>query len=181
MKTASDTRAALVLCLLAVVNYLLFYGLGIFLARTLGVEGFAKYSVAVAAVTMLASFATLGLEKLALRVIPTYVAQDNWGFASGFARFAVYTIVLVSWAAALVYFLFVRDTLDGVNPWFVLVLMTMLVPCMAVFLFLIEILSASGDAVAATLVRLPCYYGLDARSQDRIIEAVFDFFETQPC
>jgi hypothetical protein len=49
------------LCLLALVNYLIFYGIGVWLARALGVSGIKAYSVAVAAVTPLASFTTLGL------------------------------------------------------------------------------------------------------------------------
>ena len=63
-----NTRKALQLCLLALVNYLLFYGTGVLLARALGVGGFKAYSVAVAAVTLLASITTLGLEKYAQRV-----------------------------------------------------------------------------------------------------------------
>jgi hypothetical protein len=56
-----NTRKALQLCLLALVNYLIFYGIGVWLARALGVSGIKAYSVAVAAVTPLASFTTLGL------------------------------------------------------------------------------------------------------------------------
>ncbi len=58
-------RKALQLCLFALVNYVLFYGIGVFLARTLGVAGYKSYSVAIATLTLAASLATLGLEKYA--------------------------------------------------------------------------------------------------------------------
>ena len=91
MSPRADTRAAFQLCLLATANYLLFYGLGVFLARTLGIKGFGQYNAAVATFTLLASVATLGLEKFALRAFSSYVAQKNWSYARGFARFSMRT------------------------------------------------------------------------------------------
>ena len=41
-------RKALQLCLIAFVNYLLSYGLGVYLARVLGVSGYKTCSVAIA-------------------------------------------------------------------------------------------------------------------------------------
>jgi O-antigen/teichoic acid export membrane protein len=68
-------------------NYGLFYGLSVYLARTLDADGFEEYSVAVATVLMLASFATLGLEKFALRALPGYHEKRDWSHAFGFAAF----------------------------------------------------------------------------------------------
>ncbi len=45
-------RKALQLCLFALVSYVLFYGIGVFLARTLGVAGYKSYSVAIATLTL---------------------------------------------------------------------------------------------------------------------------------
>ena len=103
MSTVADSRKALQLCLLAGANYLLFYGLGVFLARTIGVTEFGRYSVAVATFTMLASLSTLGLEKFALRAFVGYIEKKRWDYASGFARFSLLTILGVSSAGALAF------------------------------------------------------------------------------
>ena len=47
-------RKALQLCLIAVVSFVLSFGIGVFLARVLGVSGFKSYSVAIATVALLA-------------------------------------------------------------------------------------------------------------------------------
>ena len=103
MSTGPDSRKALQLCLLATANYLLFYGLGVFLARTIGVTEFGRYSVAVATFTMLASLSTLGLEKFSLRAFAGYIEQKRWHYARGFARFSLLAILAVSAAAAVAF------------------------------------------------------------------------------
>jgi len=52
---------------LALANYSLMYAANILLARSLTVDDFDDYSVALSIVTMLSTLATLGLEKYALR------------------------------------------------------------------------------------------------------------------
>ena len=61
----------------------LFYLLTVVLARRLGVDGFEAYSVAVAAVVLLASFATWGLEKYAMRVLPSPLRARRLGACEG--------------------------------------------------------------------------------------------------
>ena len=88
------TTKAVVGSALAVVNYGLFYLVGILLARTLGGESFGDYSVAVAAVTMAATVATLGFEKFALRSVSSYREHGDLGRLHGFLRFSLLMIVL---------------------------------------------------------------------------------------
>jgi len=52
---------------LALANYALMYAANILLARSLTVDDFDDYSVALSIVTMLSTLATLGLEKYVLR------------------------------------------------------------------------------------------------------------------
>jgi O-antigen/teichoic acid export membrane protein len=153
MKTGAGSRKALQLCLLAGANYLLFYGLGVFLARTIGVTEFGRYSVAVATFTMLASVSTLGLEKFALSAFPGYVQQARWDYARGFARFSLLIILAVSAFAALAfavgkwwsYIAFRTDPVLNIS------LFVTFVSCMSLFMFLVELLSANGNAVRATV------------------------------
>jgi O-antigen/teichoic acid export membrane protein len=154
VKVHSDTRRALQLCLLAAANYLLFYGLGIFLARTIGIAGFGRYNVAVATFTMLASLATLGLEKFSLRVFPSYIEEGNWNHAHGFARFSFITIFAVSSLGAIAWVTGNWGSYDVFRtyPLTAAALVVAFVTSMALVMFLIEMLSAGGNAVLATLV-----------------------------
>lgn len=154
MNPRSDTGKALQLCLLAAVNYLLFYGLGIFLARTLGTVGFGSYNVGVATFTMLASLATLGLEKFSLRVLPSYIEEGNWDYARGFARFSSHTILAVSALGAVAWVAWNWWSYEAfrIYPLAASALVVAFVTSMALVMFLVEMLSAGGRAVLATLV-----------------------------
>lgn len=154
MSNSADNRAAFQLCLLAAVNYLLFYGLGVFLARTLGIKGFGQYNAVVATFTLLSSVATLGLEKFSLRAFSSYISQKNWSYARGFARFSVRTILVVSVAIAIVYVManWWATIALRPNPWMVVALLVVFIPSMSMVLFLVELLSANGSAIPATLV-----------------------------
>jgi O-antigen/teichoic acid export membrane protein len=153
MSAGGDSRKALQLCLLAGANYLLFYGLGVFLARTMGVTEFGRYSVAVATFTMLASLSTLGLEKFALSAFPGYVEQQRWDYARGFARFSLLIIFAVSAFGALAFAVgkWWAYVAFQTNPALNISLFVAFVSSMALFMFLVELLSAGGNAVRATL------------------------------
>lgn len=81
---------------LSLGNYALMYLANIFLARNLSIEAFDDFSVAVSAVILLSTLATLGLEKYALRLIALYIERSNWPRLQGFLRFSVRAIVLFS-------------------------------------------------------------------------------------
>ena len=154
MNAQAGTKKALLLCCLAAVNYLLFYGLGIFLARTLGVAGFGSYNVAVATIIMLASLSTLGLEKFSLRVFPSYIEQGDWSYARGFARFSSLIIIAVSSLAAILWVAGNWRSYDVFHtyPLAAAGLVVAFVTSMALVMFLVEMLSAGGRSVLATLV-----------------------------
>lgn len=142
----------LALCLLAFASYGLFYGLTIFLARTLDTEGFESYNVAVATLTLLASLTTLGLEKYALRALPAFFDRQDWDHGRGFVWFGWRAILATSVAVGVVYSVgrLSATAGDGAERWPVLMAMAFL-PAAAVAQLFIEVLTASGRVVRATL------------------------------
>jgi O-antigen/teichoic acid export membrane protein len=149
-----NTRKALQLCLLALVNYLIFYGIGVWLARALGVSGFKAYSVAVAAVTLLASVTTLGLEKYAQRVLPAYWEAGDWAHARGFVIFGRNVVVSVALiAVAICGLVFAGKWIVAqVAPSSTTLLALLFLPVMVVTLFMLEALASTGEVVRGTLV-----------------------------
>lgn len=144
-------KQPLQLCLLALVNYGLFYGLSVFLARTLDTRGFHDYSVAVATVALLVSLSTLGLEKYALRVLPANFESQDWGQARGFIRFSVRSSIVVSVVVGVVYSLVRYATSsDTVQEMWPVLIGVATVPAVALAQFLIEVLASSGKVVKAT-------------------------------
>ena len=67
----------MVLTSLALVNCALMYALDLTFARSMGTGGYENYSVAVAVLVILSTFSTFGIEKYALRAIPTYVEMPT--------------------------------------------------------------------------------------------------------
>lgn len=141
------------LCLLALINWGLFYGLTVFLARTLDTRGFHDYSVAVATVMLLSSVATLGLEKYALRVLPAAFEKGEWGIAKGFVGFSIRCLVVASAAVGAIY-LYVRwlATEGPVTELWPMLVGVAVVPAVALAQLLIEVLAASGEVVRATFL-----------------------------
>lgn len=149
-----NTRKALQLCLLALVNYLLFYSIGVLLARVLGVAGFKAYSVAVATVTLLASFATLGLEKYAQRILPAYSEVGDWVHARGFMKFGRNVVVSVALIAVAIYLLvFVKEWIvTHAVPPLATLLGLLFLPAIVLTLFMLEVLASTGEVVRGTLI-----------------------------
>ena len=117
-------------------------------------EGFGKYNVAVASLAMLASLSTLGLEKFALRTFSGFIEQNRWDEARGFSRFSLRIIFMVSAVAALAFAAgnWWEYVAFRTNPGIAVVLLVTIVTTMALAMFLIEMLSASGDVTRATLI-----------------------------
>ena len=151
MATRRELVQPLQLCLLAFVNYGLFYGLTVFLARTLDIKGFEIYNVAVATVMLLASLTTFGLEKYALRALTALFEKQNWDHARGYIWFSGWTILITSVAVGGLYSLVRYSTTVGSNRelWSVLIAVAFL-PAAAMAQFFIELLAASGRVVRAT-------------------------------
>jgi len=87
---------ALALCGLSLTNYAFFYLTSILLARTLSVRDFDDYNVAVSTTLLLTATATLGLEKYALRCLPTLSHAKDWSQSRGFLLFSQRLIVASS-------------------------------------------------------------------------------------
>ena len=83
---------SLLMFALALANYALMYVANILLARSLTVDDFDDYSVALSIVTMLSTLATLGLEKYALRAVALFRDRQDWPKFRGFWLFSLRTI-----------------------------------------------------------------------------------------
>jgi O-antigen/teichoic acid export membrane protein len=154
MVTQSSSRAeysgSLILCVLAVVNYLLFYVINITLARNLSVLDFNDFSVALSATTILSTVATLGLDKYALRCIPVYRERADWQRTLGFWTFSLRTIVLFSLSLA-----FVGLALgigSEVDSSIAIVILILFLPVIAPALFLVEVVTANGRQIEAVMI-----------------------------
>lgn len=147
-------RKALQLCLLALTSYLLFYGIGVYLARALGVSGYKTYSVAIATLTLLASFTTLGLEKYAVRALPAFYEGEDWSRARGFTHFGRNLILSLSLVVVVAFasISMIRALATDHEPTWATLLAVVFLPVVVAATFLLEILSASGQVVRATIV-----------------------------
>lgn len=154
MRLTANTRKALQLCVLSLINYGLFFGIGVFLARVLGIEGFKHYNVAVATLALLSSLATLGLEKYAQRALTAYCEAGEWSLARGFAFFGRNTVFLAATLAALIYVMVVttRWLVAGTSPAWTTLLALLFLPVMVLASFMLEVLASTGEVVRSTFV-----------------------------
>jgi O-antigen/teichoic acid export membrane protein len=81
-------KAIAVITGLAAFGQILAYGLTVFLANQLAAEAFAVYVSAVAAFLLAGKLASAGVERLALRVLPTAYASQDWSLIRGFLGYA---------------------------------------------------------------------------------------------
>ena len=154
MPAKTRHQAALFLCGLSLVSYLLIYTTNMVLARHLPIGGFDDYSVAVAMVAILCTLTTLGLEKYALRCLPVFRERSDVGREHGYWRFSLAAIAVVSLAAALLVTGGLESalvTLHAEHHLTIIVIVSFL-PVVACFLFLVETISASGWSTRATTI-----------------------------
>jgi len=146
----ADYSGSLVLCVLAVVNYLLFYAINITLARNLSVRDFDDFSVAMSAIAILSTVATLGLDKYALRCIPVYRERGDWKRVLGFWKFSLGTIGLFSLLLAV----FIGLALAGrdADSHVAFLILALFLPVIAPALFLVEVVTANGRQVEAVMI-----------------------------
>ena len=69
-----------------------------FLARHLSLSGFGDLHVGISAANILAAIAILGGHQAARRLVPRYMQRGQWGFALGFLRFQIRSIIVHSLA-----------------------------------------------------------------------------------
>ncbi len=89
-------RSAAFLVMLSFVSLLISYVTSIFVARSLGPAGFETYVVAIATLTLLSTLSESGAGKAAIQILPVYQASAKWQLMSGFWRFSIRLVLLVS-------------------------------------------------------------------------------------
>jgi len=140
---------------LGFVSYVLFYILSWYIATTLGdPTEFGDYSVTIAVIAFFSSFALIGSNKLALEVLPQYIAKHEYGIAHGFIRRGIQwclsgTIILVI-VAALTYegYKLVSDPMHH-HPILVGILFT---PIISLALFFVEVINAVGYYIISSII-----------------------------
>jgi O-antigen/teichoic acid export membrane protein len=149
-------RHPLSLFLLTLANYGLMYTANILLARELEVEAFDDYSVAVSIVTMLSTFATLGLEKYALRAVALFRERRDWPAYRGYWVFSLLTIAGTSLALiALVGIgleLMQMRTQQSTGLHIAIILFSCYLPFIGVSQFLVETLAVLGAFLISVLI-----------------------------
>lgn len=130
----------------ALANYALMYAANIMLARSLTVDDFDDYSVALSIVTMLSTLATLGLEKYALRAIALFRDRQDWPKFRGFWLFSLRTIsgFSVLLVALLSIGLEAILAIHHADYHIAIVIFAGFLPIMATALFLVEVIAAHG-------------------------------------
>lgn len=71
------------------------------LARYLGVEAFGHFAFVLSGVTLLSLVARLGMDSGALRFVPIYVAQEDWGLLNGVLQWMAVRVVAASMLLAM--------------------------------------------------------------------------------
>jgi len=140
---------------LAFFYNLVIYVVGILLARAMSPADFGDFGAAVGVANVLATFATIGLEKCALKDLPAYRFEKRFGHVRGFWRFSVVAVAVASSILALVsvaLYQFSGHAAGGAERhaffWFALFL-----PVIAMTLLTIEILATNRGYLPPTLVQ----------------------------
>ena len=90
----SHDRGAFLLVAFSLISVGIGYFTSIYVARTLGHDGFEDYAVAIASLALMSTLAEAGTGKFALRILPVYVGARRWSLASGYWRFSLRLIML---------------------------------------------------------------------------------------
>jgi O-antigen/teichoic acid export membrane protein len=145
-----DSGIGIVVSVLSFANYGIFCVIGIVLARLLSPEEYGRYGSAVAFATLAATFATLGLEKQALRLLPAFVVRGEWGLVRGYLVMSLIVCVALGASIGLV----AGPGLDEIRPppnarGAFTAVMIYLVP-VTLFCMLVEVLTSFGRPLAST-------------------------------
>ncbi|MBU3728539.1 MAG: hypothetical protein FGM37_04730, partial [Phycisphaerales bacterium] len=107
-----DSGIGIIVSALSFANYGIFCVIGIVLARLLAPEEYGRYGSAVAFATLAATFATLGLEKQALRLLPAFSLRSEWSLLRGYLVLSVIVCVALGAEIGLV----AGPGLDEIRP-----------------------------------------------------------------
>ncbi len=145
-----DSGIGIAVSALSFANYGIFCVVGIVLARLLSPEEYGRYGSAVAFATLAATFATLGLEKQALRLLPAFIVRGEWGLVRGYLVMSVIVCIALGASIGLV----AGPGLDEIRPppnarGSFTAVMVYLVP-VTLFCMLVEVLTSFGRPLAST-------------------------------
>jgi O-antigen/teichoic acid export membrane protein len=137
---------SLLMIVFALSNYALMYVTKIILARSLSVDDFNDYSLAISIVTILSTLATLGLEKYALRAIALFRDRQDWSRFRGFWLFSLRTISGFSLLLAVLLSIGLEAELaiHHEDYHIAIVVYASFLPILAITLFLVEVVAAHG-------------------------------------
>ena len=138
--------------LMALVNYLLFsVGLMLLARYVVDQKLFGVYSAAVAAITVAATAATLGMEKYLLKIVPSYRATRKIELVRGYRFFAPIVVLLVTLLVAGVLYVvhLISPPESGLaSPTFFLAICFL--PVVVYVCYLLEVVTADGAFVVST-------------------------------
>jgi len=77
----------------------------VILARFLGPDGFGRYAFCISLITILSILATLGFPMLAVREIPAFQTQKNFGLLRGFITRILQAAIIISFIIIIIIFL----------------------------------------------------------------------------
>ena len=147
----STPKSTTVLLLLSILSCALSYSTAIVVARSLGVNGYDDYAVAISAALILATLAEMGTGKYAMRILPQFVENNQWSLAKGYYKFSFRLIFAVSIVLAL--FMAVSEWLkDDTFGNYALGIVILFLPIMAWVGAGAEFVIAQGAAIRSALV-----------------------------
>lgn len=141
------------MAILASVGQVVSYLLSVFFARSFGIEGFEPYVVASAIFIVMVAVAPLGVDKLALRKLPTLLLAKDWSAAIGFLRFGTSRSLASASVIAVIVIVLVwsSETIPSAVS-AAIVVSCLSLPGGALAHFGIEVLTAAGQPARATAI-----------------------------
>lgn len=145
----------------SLVSYGALYGVNIELARNLSIDDFDDYNVGMSTLLLLAALAPLGLEKLALKFLPSRKERGDWAASRGFLRFSMVTSLLMSLTLAVLFAVLLESTfwMRGAGHHMAIPLIVGCLPIVSLFQLMLEFATAYGAPIlAAAIYRVgfPC-------------------------
>ncbi len=141
------------LATLAIVGQGLIYLLTVILSHRLELDGFEAYVVASAAFTLMVSYAPLGAEKYALRLLPALFERGDWSRAKGFMAFGLRRTLRTSLLLGMVvgvWFWWVSDSPSAIR--LAIIVSCLSLPGGALVHYGVEVLSANGHEIRAAAI-----------------------------
>ena len=155
--TAESNLGPLALSVFSLINYATFFLVNALLARNLSIDEFDDYNVGVSTLLLLAALTPLGLEKFALKILPTLEDRKDWPRSRGFLRFSVLIVMLGGLALLLAFDALLESILMISGSGYHIPIPTIVgsLPMVALFFLLLEVATAyNAPIVAAGLYRI---------------------------